>query len=86
MKNNYELNFGKQGRDRVTGFTGTIAGLCIYAYGCMQYLITPKVDKEGKLVDGNWFDVSRIEVIEEEKIEGLKGENPGCDSCKPSAR
>ena len=81
---NYNENFGKQGRDKVTGFTGMIAGVCVYAYGCTQYLITPIVDKDGKLQDGQWFDTSRIEVLEAEKIEGLKDENPGCDSCQPT--
>ena len=85
MKNKYEEHFGKRGVDRVTGFTGTISGLCIYAYGCTQYLLTPKVDKDGKIQDGQWFDVSRIAVIEqEEKIEGLKGDENGCDSCAPA--
>ena len=83
MRTKYEDNFGKQGRDRVTGFTGTIAGLVIYAYGCTQYMITPKVDKDGKLQEGNWFDVSRIDIIDEEKIKGLKGDVNGCDTCKP---
>ena len=81
---NYQDDFGKQGRDKVTGFTGTIAGICIYAYGCEQYLISPKVDKDGKLPDGQWMDVSRIEVLAEPKIKGLKGKVNGCDSCKPS--
>lgn len=84
--NDYRENFGKQGRCRVTGFTGTIAGYTEFSYGCAQYLLSPKVDRDGKLVPGEWLDVSRIEILPEPKIEDLKGENPGCDSCKPSAR
>ena len=81
---NYKQNFGKQGRDKVTGFTGVIGGVCEYTYGCTQYLLTPPVDKDGKLQDGQWFDTARIEITEAEKIEGLRDENPGCDSCSPN--
>jgi hypothetical protein len=82
---NYKDNFGKLAIDKVTGFRGTIGGICFYAYGCAQYLITPRVDKDGKLVEGSWFDTSRIKVLEGDKMENLTDENPGCDSCKPSA-
>lgn len=55
-------NFGKKGRDKVTGFKGVITAKCFYMYGCAQYLITPQVDKDGKISDGQWFDDGRVEV------------------------
>jgi hypothetical protein len=74
-------NFGKKGKDKVTGFEGVITAKCFYMYGCAQYLLTPKVDKDGKKQEGNWFDEGRIEVFEEEiSVESVKAEKNGCDT------
>lgn len=48
--------------DRITGFTGTLTGICTYISGCSQGLVVPKVDSEGKLRDGQWFDIQRLAV------------------------
>lgn len=73
-------NFGKKGRDKVTGFTGVITARCDYMYGCSQYCLTPGVDKDGKLKDNGWFDSGRIEVLEEEIIpDDVQAEKPGCE-------
>jgi len=72
--------FGMKAKDMVTGFEGTITAKCEYIYGCTQYLITPKTDKEGKKRDGEWFDEGRIVLlgkgIEPEKVRGKKN---GCE-------
>jgi hypothetical protein len=74
-------NFGKKGKDKVTGFEGVITAKCFYMYGCSQYLLTPKVDKDGKKQDGNWFDEGRIEVFDEEiSIQSVKAEKNGCET------
>jgi len=57
--------FGKKARDKVTGLVGIITGKTVWMYGCNQYCIVPPVDKEGKVVDGSWFDEGRIEIIED---------------------
>ena len=41
-------NFGKKGKDKVTGLEGIITAKIFYMYGCAQYGITPPVDKDGK--------------------------------------
>lgn len=51
---------GRTAKDKVTGFCGVIATVSFDLYGCVQVVITPPVDKEGKLPDGRWFDVSRL--------------------------
>jgi hypothetical protein len=74
-------NFGKKAKDKVTGFEGVITAKCFYMYGCAQSLLTPKVDKDGKKQDGNWFDEGRIEVFEEKiSIESVKAEKNGCET------
>lgn len=59
---NLKEQFGKQGTDIITGFTGTITGVLEYVYGCEQYYIVPKIAKDGKRPEGEWFDISRIEI------------------------
>lgn len=80
----YTENFGKKATDKVTGFTGIIIGFTEYAFGCKQYLVAPPVDKDGKRLDGEWFDTGRIEIVGDGINEGsIKDENPGCDICAP---
>lgn len=74
-------NLGKQGRDKITGFVGTITAKCFHLYGCAQYALNPKVDEKGKTQDIVWFDQGRIEIIGEGvKPEDVKAETNGCES------
>lgn len=57
---------GHRVRDRVTGYTGVVASICFDLYGCVQAVVNPGIDKDGKLQDSNWFDVNRL-VVETEK-------------------
>jgi hypothetical protein len=59
---------GKKATDRVTGFSGVIASVCFDLYGCIQAVITPKAGENGELADGRWFDVSRLEVIDDTPV------------------
>jgi len=74
-------NIGLKGKDKITGFEGTITGFCQYVTGCSQYLLAPPVDKEGKHVDGRWFDEHRITVDPDtQKIDLSKSVDKG--SCE----
>lgn len=78
IKKAMDEKLGKRGRDKVTGFEGTIIGKAEYLYGCTQYVLTPGVDKDGKVLDSQWFDEGRIEVLAEAvKPEDVRGERPG---------
>lgn len=70
---------GLKGRDIVTKFTGVVVGKVEYMTGCSQYLLVPEVDKDGKIHDGCWFDVQRVERVKSDKVEIDNGETPGCD-------
>lgn len=61
---------GMRVEDRVTGFTGVVTSVGFDLYGCIQAVVNPGVDKEGKLQDQTWFDVSRLALI---------GDNPVID-------
>ena len=74
-------NFGKKATDKVTGFTGVITAKALYMYGCAQYLLMPRVDKDGKRQDGEWFDEGRIEIAGDEiNPDSVKAEKNGCES------
>ena len=71
-------NLGKMGRDKVTGCEGVIMAHAIHLFGCDTYMLRPKVDKDGKLPDGGWFDAGRIEIgdviVKPEEVQtGKKG-------------
>jgi hypothetical protein len=74
-------NFGKKGKDKVTGFEGMITAKCNYMYGCSQYLLTPKIDKDGKKLDGEWFDEGRVEILKPMiEPKSVKAKKPGCET------
>lgn len=58
-----EIKLGVEAVDRVSGFKGIITSRIEYLNGCVQFAITPKVDKDNKREDGVWFDVGQIEVV-----------------------
>lgn len=55
---------GSKVRHTVTGFKGTATGRAVYLSGCVSVLVKPPVDKDGKLLDGAWFDEVELEVTE----------------------
>lgn len=53
---------GMKAVDKVTGFKGIVTSISYDLYGCIQVVVTPEADKDGKLSDGRWFDVTRINI------------------------
>lgn len=58
---------GLTAKDKVTGFSGVITTMSFDLYGCVQAVVTPPVDKEGKRHDGHWFDVTRLLISVKDK-------------------
>jgi len=56
---------GQRGRDKVSKFAGTVTSVCFDLYGCLQVVLTPDVDKDGEAKDGNWYDINRVELLDE---------------------
>jgi len=72
--------------DKITGFAGVCTGYVEYLTGCSQVLLVPRVDKDGKSGDGQWFDVSRVSQKKDKRIVLDKpsiDKNPGCDMAAP---
>lgn len=74
-------NLGKKGKDKITGFSGIITARCDYLYGCVQYGVTPPLDKDGKKQSTEWFDEGRIEITGKGiDSDSVQADEPGCDN------
>lgn len=78
------IELGMKAKDTITGFTGTITGKCEYISGCIQFFLTPKVDKDGKTQEGDWFDHQRIEPVGKKKP--VKSSNTGGPQNSPPVK
>lgn len=68
MSKHFET-FGRVVRDRVTGFDGVVESISFDLYGCVQAIVRPSgVDKDGQTRKGEWFDVKRLEIIDDEPV------------------
>ena len=56
------VTLGEQVQDTVTGFKGTALAYTQHITGCRRIQVQPKVDKEGKLPDPEWFDEALLIV------------------------
>lgn len=56
---------GYEAKDVVTGSEGVITSVTFDLYGCIQYLVTPKITKDGKKEDSWWCDVNRMEIFKD---------------------
>ena len=54
--------------DRITGFRGVVASVGFDLYGCVQAVVNPGTDKDGKIMDSIWFDVGRLQVTDGEPV------------------
>lgn len=82
-----EFTLGNTLRDKVTGFTGTATARIQYINGCIQYCLLPKVDKDGKYVDGIYIDVQRLEKVDDGVAPEMTSRPAGGgDSRGPSTR
>lgn len=81
-----DKNIGKEAKDKITGFKGIIIGRADYLFGCSQYGLSPKIDKEGKVGVVNWFDEGRVEIIgkgiDPKEVKADKNGGPNSDAPK----
>lgn len=71
------IELGSEVRDRITGFRGIATSRAVHLSGCDRYWIEPKVDKDGKRLEGCWCDEGTIEVIQAptKTMEGIRYSN-----------
>ena len=78
-----KLKFGIKVKDRITGFEGILTAHTSCITGCGQYYIQPSV-KDNEFKQGEWFDETRIDLVDGEKEIKLKKGKNGCDINPPS--
>ena len=61
---------GLKVEDKITGFTGVVSSISFDLYGCVQGLISPHVNKDGKTGDSIWFDLNRLRVKNKKPVMG----------------
>ena len=59
---------GMRVQDRVTGFSGVVASICFDLYGCIQAIVNPGMDKDGKMQEQHWFDVRRLKLTSRDPV------------------
>lgn len=78
MKNEFKHELGSMAEDLITGFKGIIAARSNWISGCNTYGLRPEVDKDGKVLELEWFDENVIFIIKEGVITINKpAEDPG---------
>jgi hypothetical protein len=78
-------DLGKIGKDKITGFTGVLTSRCEFLTGCNRYCIQPRELKDGKPIDGIYFDESQIEVVGDGLLPSdVQGEDKGACSPNPT--
>jgi hypothetical protein len=52
---------GTRQRDVITGLAGVVTSISFDVNGCIQAVLKPPLDKDGKISDGVWIDLQRLE-------------------------
>lgn len=56
-------------KDKVSDFEGVVISMSFDLYGCIQADVRPTgLDKDGRLVQGNWLDASRLIVLSKKPL------------------
>ena len=59
---------GFRAEDKVTGYKGVISNISFDLYGCVQTVLSPPVDKDGKKTSGEWFDIARLKITSKKPV------------------
>lgn len=56
------IPLGSQVEDTVTGFKGTVTSEHIYLNGCVRYGVSPRVKKDGTLLESQIIDEPQLKI------------------------
>lgn len=85
--NDYPFQLGDTVKDKHTGFTGLMTARTEWLYGCTRVAIEAKeLSKDGEVVQPQWFDIQRIELVEKAKAAEPPNEPPGGPKSDPQRR
>jgi hypothetical protein len=64
-----KFEFGDLVRDTVSKFEGIVMVSALYSTGCTHYGLAPQeLDKDGEPRKWEWFDQTRLEVLQEGRV------------------
>jgi len=55
-------------RDVVTGVSGVVTSISFELYGCVQAVVNPGVDADGKARESFWYDVKRLRATSSDPV------------------
>ena len=59
----FTIENGIKVKSNISGFKGIIVARADHLNGCNRYLVSPPIDKDGKLTDSFWFDEDELVVV-----------------------
>jgi len=59
---------GLRCRDKVTGMEGIVTSITFDLYGCIQAILHPGLDSDGKVSETFWFDQNRLEIVNDNPV------------------
>lgn len=59
----FKFDLGDKVRDRITGMEGIVVSRSEHLFGCERYWVDPQELKDGKPVDGRWFDQDSLTLV-----------------------
>ena len=54
--------------DKVTKIKGVVTSISFDLYGCIQALVSPQVNAEGKKADTQWYDTNRLTITSKKRV------------------
>lgn len=65
-----KFTLGSLLRDTISEFEAIATARCEYLNGCVQYCLSARVDKDGKIPKGEWIDEDQLtELVSAEQME-----------------
>lgn len=81
----FKHELGLRAKDKISGMTGVITARCEFLTGCNRYCITPQELKDGRPIEGMYFDEEQIQIIGNGiEVNSLRGEKNGACAQDPN--
>lgn len=71
------ITLGDIAQDRITGYRGIVVGIAQHLTGCARAGLQAQIDKEGKVPEAQWFDVTTLERIGPSAVSRVATSNGG---------
>lgn len=59
---------GLRAKDRVTDLEGVVVSISFDLYGCVQAVLNPGLDKDGKQREQTWYDIARLVMVNDTPV------------------